>query len=103
MPPILADDHRNRQALHRLQRYVANNFIAEVEEARGSTTNAACDSKTKLVEAKLEMVRASGLFHCGAAVSGVRWINTRDRLQRDEIDRCLQGSIGPRQSGSDCS
>ena len=80
MPPILPDDHRNRQALHRLQRYVANNFITEVEEARGSTTNAACDTKAKLVEAKLEMVRAAGLFHCGAAVSGVRWINTRDRL-----------------------
>ena len=60
MPPILPDDHRNRQALHRLQRYVANNFITEVEEARGSTTNAACDTKAKLVEAKLEMVRAAG-------------------------------------------
>ena len=59
MPPILPHDHRNRQALHRLQRYVANNFITEVEEARGSTTNAACDTKAKLVEAKLEMVRAA--------------------------------------------
>ena len=46
------------------------------------------------MEAKLEMVRAAGLFHCGAAVSRVHWINTRDRLQRDEIDRCLQGGIG---------
>src|SRR4029077_4076791 len=85
--------------LKRLKRYVANNFVAEVEEARGSTTNAACNIKTKLVEAKLEMVRAAGLFHYGAAVSGVRWINPRDRLQRDEIDRCLQGGIGPRQGG----
>ena len=80
MPPILPDDHRNRQALHRLQRYVANNFITEVEEARGSTTNAACDTKAKLVEAKLEMVRAARVSHCGPAVSGVRWIDSRDRV-----------------------
>ena len=83
--------------MERLNQCIANNFVTEVEEARGSTADAACDTKAKLVEAKLEMVRAAGLFHCGAAVSGVRWINTRDRLQRDEIDRCLQGGIGPRQ------
>jgi hypothetical protein len=69
-----------------VERCVANNFVTEVEEARGSTARAACNTKTKLVEAKLEMVRADGLFHCDAAVSGVRWINTPDRLQRDEID-----------------
>ena len=71
------------------QRYVANNFVSEVEESRGSTANAACDTETKLVEAKLEMVRAAGLFQCSGAVSHIRWVNTRDRLQRDEIDRCL--------------
>ena len=76
--------------------------MAEVEEARGSTADAVCNRKTKLVEAKLEMVRAAGMFHCGSAVSGVRWINTRDRLQRDEIDRCLQGGIDPRQGESRC-
>jgi hypothetical protein len=63
-----------------LNRCIANNFVTEVEEAGGPTVDAACNSKTKLVEAKLEMVRASGLFHCCAAVSGVRWINNRDRL-----------------------
>ena len=103
MPPILHDDHRNRQALHRLQRYVANNFVAEVEEARESTARTASNAKTKLVEAKLEMVRAAGLFHRGAAISRVRWINTLDRLQRDEIDRCLQGGLGPRQGESGCN
>jgi hypothetical protein len=81
--------------LEHLKRYVANNFVTEVEEARGSTADAACNIKIKLVEAKLEMVRADGLFHCGAAVSGVRWVNTGDRLQRDEIDRRLQEGIGP--------
>ena len=63
-----------------LKRYVANNFVTEVEQARGSTANAACNTEAKLVEAKLEMVRADGLFHCGAAISRVRWINTSDRL-----------------------
>ena len=84
----------------RLNRCIANNFIVEVEEADGPTAHAACNPKTKLVEAKLEMVRATWLFHDGAAVSRVRWIDTRDRLQRDEIDRRLQGGISPRQTGS---
>lgn len=85
-----------------LKRYVANNFITELEEARGPTAGAGCHTKTKLVEPKLEMARAAGLFHDGAAVSRVRWIDTRDRLQRDEIDRRLQGGIGPRQGESRC-
>src|SRR6185369_1841580 len=84
------------------KRYVAKNFVTEVEEARGSTDDAAWNTKTKLVEAKLEMVRADGLFHFDAAVPRVRGLNTRDRLQRDEIDRSLQGGAGPRQSGSRC-
>jgi Cytochrome oxidase complex assembly protein 1 len=68
--------------------------VTEVEEGCGSAADAACNTKTKLVEAKLEMVRAAELFHCGASVSSVHWINTRDCLQRDEIDRRLQGGIG---------
>jgi Cytochrome oxidase complex assembly protein 1 len=72
-----------------LERCIANNFVAEVEEARGSTADAA----TELVEAKLEMVPATGLFHCGSAVSRVHWINTRDPLQRDEIHRCLPEAL----------
>ena len=46
-----------------LTRYIAKRLVAEVEEARGSTADTASNAKTKLVEAKLEMVRASGLFH----------------------------------------
>jgi len=49
------------------------------------------------METKLEMVHAALLFHCGAAIPCVRWINSSDRLQRDEIDRRLQGGIGPRE------
>jgi hypothetical protein len=86
----------------KLIRCIATNVAAEVEEARGSTTATACNAKTELVEAKLEVVRPAGLFHCGSAVSRVCWINTRDRLQRDEIHRCLPGGIGPRQGGSRC-
>jgi hypothetical protein len=59
---------------------IANNFVTEVEEARGPSVDAACNTKTKLVEAKLEMVCAAGLFHRGAAVSGVRWIDSRGGL-----------------------
>jgi hypothetical protein len=102
MAAIVPRDDRNRQAWKHLKRYVANNFVTEVEGARGSTVDAACNTKAKLVEAKLEMVRADGLFHYGDDVSGVHWINTGDRLQRDEIDRRLQGGISPRQGGSRC-
>ena len=95
--------HGSRFALLRLKASslgafcVANGFITEVEEAHGSTARAACNIKAKLVEAELEMVHAAGLFQCGAAVSVVRWISTRDRFQRDEIDGCLQRSISPRE------
>jgi hypothetical protein len=72
-----------------LNRCIANNFITEVEEVRGPTAGATCNTTAKLVEAKLEMVRAAGLFQRGAAISRVHWVNTRDRFQRDEIDRRL--------------
>ena len=81
-------------------RSIAKTFVAEVENARGSTGDAACNAKTKLVEAKLEMVRTSGLFHYASAVFRVHRVNTGDRLQRDEIHRCLPGGIGPRQGRS---
>jgi hypothetical protein len=41
---------------------VANQFTTEVEVTRGPIADAACNSQTKLVEPKLEMVRAGGLF-----------------------------------------
>ena len=83
--------------LERLNRCIANNFVTEVEEARGPSADEPCNAKNKLVEAKLEMVRAAWLFHCRPAISRVRWINTRDRLHHDEIDRRLQAGSGPRQ------
>jgi hypothetical protein len=41
---------------------VANQFTTEVEVTRGPIADAACNSQTKLVEPKLEMVRVGGLF-----------------------------------------
>ena len=48
------------------------------------------------------MVRAAGLFHCSATVSRIRWINSLDRLQRDEIHRRLQRGIGANKGESCC-
>jgi hypothetical protein len=44
MNAILPDDDRNRQA-HSAAEIVANKFVTEVEEARGSTADAACTPK----------------------------------------------------------
>lgn len=66
--------------LERLNRCIANKFMAEVDKADGPTADAACNPKTNLVEAKLEMVRATGVFHCGVTFSRLYWINTPDRL-----------------------
>jgi hypothetical protein len=54
-----------------VERCVANNFGTDGEEARGSTADAACTPKTKMVKAKLEMVCGAGVFHSGTAVPGV--------------------------------
>ena len=89
-------------SLERLNRCIANNFVAEVDKAHGPTADAACNPKTKLVEAKLEMVRATGLFDYGVTVSRLYWINSPDRLQRDEIDGRLQAGIGAREGRSRC-
>ena len=67
-------------SLECLNRCIANNFITEVEEVRGPTAGATCNTTAKLVEAKLEMVRATGLFHWGVTGSRVYWINTPDGL-----------------------
>ena len=63
--------------------------MTKVEEVCGSAADAACTAEGKLVEAKLEMVCAARLLHRRAAVRHFRWFDRRNRLQRDEIDRCL--------------
>ena len=71
---------------HPLKRGVANSFVTEVVKVCGSTADADCNTNIELVEAKLEMVRAGGLFDCAAAVSRIGWINPRVRFQHDEIN-----------------
>jgi hypothetical protein len=66
-----------------VERCVPNNFATELGKGLWTNRHRSCNTKVKLVEAKLEMVRAAGLFHCDAAVSRVHWINTSDRRQRD--------------------
>ena len=63
-----------------MKRSVANSFVTDVEEVCGSADDTASDAQTKLVEAKLEVVRAAGLFHCGAHVRHFCWLDTRDRI-----------------------
>ena len=63
-----------------LNRAIANSFVTEVEEMYGSADDTACDLQTKLVEAKLEMVRAAGLFHCGVGIHHFCWLDTCDCL-----------------------
>ena len=72
--------------LKRSKRCVANSFFAEVEEVCGSADDTACGAKTDLVEAKLEMVRATGLFHCVAGIRHFCCLDTCNRVQRDEIN-----------------
>ena len=81
------------------KRFVAKDLIFDVERPRG--TGAACNSsnaKTKLVEPKLEMVRASWLFQHSDVVRRFCRINRLDRIQRYEIERRLQRCFGPGQN-----
>jgi len=82
---------------------VAEGVRFRVQQLRGSHSANSSNIQTKLVEAKLELVCAAVVFHSGAAVPNVCWFSTRGRFQRDEIDRHLQGSIGPLQGGSRCN
>jgi len=63
-----------------------------VEEARGSTANAACYSKTNSWKRNWKWFVPLGCFTM-ALLFRVRWIGTCDRLQRDEIDGRLQGCV----------
>ena len=64
---------------------IAKGFAAEVERLRGAESGGSSKSKTQLVDAKLEMVRASWLLHRVDIVRRFCWLNRVDRVQRDEI------------------
>jgi hypothetical protein len=64
---------------------IAKMFGPEVERRRGTKSGSSFNSKTQLVAAKLEMVRADWLFKPVDIVRRLCLLNRVDRIQRDEI------------------
>jgi hypothetical protein len=87
MAGILARSNVTRQAQISAKRLVAKDLAFNVESLRGSDTGTGCSiAKTKLVEAKLEMVRAARLLQHGATLRRVCCLSRFDHIQRGEID-----------------
>src|SRR5207244_11793888 len=79
-----------------LQGMIAKSFAAEVERLRGAKSAANSPSaKTKLVEAKLDVVRAGWLLQHVGIVGRLCCFDRVDRVQRDEIHRRLQWRFDP--------
>ncbi|HYY34902.1 MAG TPA: hypothetical protein VE867_00875 [Candidatus Binatia bacterium] len=76
------------------QGLIAKSFASEVERLRGAKSGGSSNSKTQLVEAKLEMVRAAWLLQHIGIIRRFCCIDRSARVQRDEIQRRLQGSLG---------
>jgi len=69
---------------------VAKDFVCDIQRPRGAAIrNRPSDAKTKLVDAKLEMVRAGRLFERSGVVRGFCRVSGPHRIQRGEIDRRL--------------
>jgi hypothetical protein len=64
---------------------IASSFAIRVERLRGTKSGSSFNSKTQLVAAKLEMVRADWLFKPFDIVRRLCLLNRVDRVQRDEI------------------
>ena len=89
------------QAQIAAKRSVAKNFAFEVEKLCGAESTANfVNGKTKLVETKLEMVRAARLLHHRGVVRRFCWLSRLDRVQRSEIDRRLQRGFGQSKDAS---
>jgi hypothetical protein len=70
----------------KLQGMIAKSFATEVESLRGAKSAASSSSaKTKLVEAKLELVRAGWLLEHVGIVRRFCFLDRVDCIQRDEI------------------
>ncbi len=65
---------------------IAQSFAAEVEMLHGAKSLGSSNATTKLVETKLELVRASWLLKHVGIVRRVCCLDRVDRVQRDEID-----------------
>ena len=75
---------------------IAQGFRAEVERLHGAkSARSSGNAETQLVETKLEMVRADGLFRHNNTVPRLCCFDRVDGVQRGEIDRCLQRRFGP--------
>jgi hypothetical protein len=75
------------QAQIAAKRSVAKSFAFEVEKLGGAdTATSFSDAKTKLVEAKLEMVCSPWLLRHRGVVRSFCWLSRLDRIQRIEID-----------------
>ena len=80
---------------------IAKSFAFEVEKLYGAESAATfLNAKTKLVEAKLEMVRAAWLLQHRGVVRSFCCFSALDRIQRSEIDGRLQRRLGPSQGAS---
>ena len=96
MAGILARGNVTRQAQISAKRLVAKDLAFNVESLRGSDTGTGSSiAKTKLVDAKLEMVRSGWLFQYCAVIRRFCWLSGLDRIQRNKIDQCLQRCAGP--------
>src|SRR5437867_9675958 len=98
MAGILARGNVTRQAQISAKRLVAKDLAFNVESLRGSDTGTGSSiAKTKLVDAKLEMVRSGWLFQYCAVIRRFCLLSGLDRIQRNKIDQCLQRCAGPGQ------
>jgi len=69
------------QAQIAAKRSVAQSFAFEVEKLCGpNTADNSSDAKSQLVEAKLEMVRASWLLQHRGVVRSFCWLSRLDRI-----------------------
>jgi hypothetical protein len=64
---------------------IAKSFAAEVERRRGAESGDSSNTKSQLVETKLEVVRAGWLLQHRSIVRRFCWLSRADRFQRDEI------------------
>ena len=75
----------NLGAKHKLQGLIAQSFAAEVERLHGAKSGGSSKATTQLVEAKLELVRASWLLRHVGIVRLFCCLGRIDRVQRNEI------------------
>jgi hypothetical protein len=75
----------NLGAKHKLQGLIAQSFAAEVERLHGAKSGGPSNDTTQLVEAKLELVRASWLLRHVGIVRLFCCLGRIDRVQRNEI------------------